>query len=332
MSSVSVVIPCYKYAHFLESCVRTVLDQPGVDVEIMIVDDCSPDNTTEVAETLMKVDRRVHYMRHEVNKRHIATYNDGLEWASGDYTLVLSADDLLTPGALKRAADILDQHPEVGFVYGPIIKFSKNEERPEPRNPAHPDYTITKGLDWVEARCQDGWSSYAHALHSPECVTRTSIGKMIGGFRPELPVTGDLELWTRFAVHSDVVYINNADQAYYRVHGANMHIGVQKDPLAETLQTRLAFDFVFDKYGHRIPELDRFRRTAYESMAKNALRLGCNLFDSGAIESKHLPQFVEFAKEMHFHTGVSPEYFKVWARQVLGPRLYPLIRTITGRG
>ena len=56
---------------------------------------------------------------HATNRGHIATYNEGLlEWADGDYSVLMSADDRLTPGALRRATDLLDAHPGVGFVYG----------------------------------------------------------------------------------------------------------------------------------------------------------------------------------------------------------------------
>jgi len=61
----------------------------------------------------------VEFVRHTTNHRHIATYNEGLEWATAEYTLLLSADDLLTPGALERAVRVMDRHPEVGLTCGP---------------------------------------------------------------------------------------------------------------------------------------------------------------------------------------------------------------------
>ena len=117
MSCVDVIIPCYKYAHFLRDCVESVLSQEGVDIRILILDDCSPDNTPEVAAELQQQDSRIEYRRHEKNQGHIATYNEGLEWTNGDYVMLLSADDLLTPGALARSARLMNAHPEVGLVY-----------------------------------------------------------------------------------------------------------------------------------------------------------------------------------------------------------------------
>src|SRR6266436_2977703 len=84
MSRVNVIVPCYNYGHYLRECVESVLSQEGVDVRVMIIDDCSPDNTPQVAAELMSRDSRIEYRRHEKNIGHIATYNEGLEWASGD--------------------------------------------------------------------------------------------------------------------------------------------------------------------------------------------------------------------------------------------------------
>ena len=59
MSSVDVIIPCYRYAHFLKQCVGSVLMQSGPEIRVLILDDASPDNTVEVAAELAKNDARV---------------------------------------------------------------------------------------------------------------------------------------------------------------------------------------------------------------------------------------------------------------------------------
>ncbi len=123
MSTVSVVIPCYGYGHLLPRCVESALSQPDVDVDVLIIDDCSVDDSFEVARRLAAADPRITAIRHPENRGHIATYNEGLACATGDYTVLLSADDLLTPGSLARAASVLDDNPDVGFVYGRALTF-----------------------------------------------------------------------------------------------------------------------------------------------------------------------------------------------------------------
>ena len=132
---VSVVVPCYNYAHYLPACLGSALDQPGVEVEAIVVDDASSDGSREVAEDLSAADPRVKLIRHPRNKGHIATYNDGLEAASGEYLVLLSADDLLAPGSLARAAALLEAHPAVGFVYGRAVEFS-GDAPPETPGPS----------------------------------------------------------------------------------------------------------------------------------------------------------------------------------------------------
>ena len=116
MRTVDVVVPCYNYAKYLEICVRSILDQPDVAVRVLIIDDCSTDESEVVGRRLAADDSRVHYRRHDRNIGHIATYNEGLlGWATADYCLLISADDLLTPGALSRAVRVLDEYPSVGM-------------------------------------------------------------------------------------------------------------------------------------------------------------------------------------------------------------------------
>ena len=129
------VVPCYNYGHYLPACLGSALNQPGVEVEAIVVDDASPDGSGEVAERLSAADSRVRLIRHPRNKGHIATYNDGLEAARGDYLVLLSADDLLAPGSLARAAALLEANPEVGFAYGRAVS-SRAILRPEMPGPS----------------------------------------------------------------------------------------------------------------------------------------------------------------------------------------------------
>src|SRR5690242_14667945 len=96
---VKIIVPCYDYADYLPACVDSVLGQEGVDVRVLIVDDCSPDDTPTVARRIANDDDRVEYRRHQQNVGLIATANEGLKWAAdSDYVVILSADDMLTPG------------------------------------------------------------------------------------------------------------------------------------------------------------------------------------------------------------------------------------------
>src|SRR5205807_1774138 len=156
MSRVDVIVPCHNYARYLRGCVESVLSQPEVDIRVLVIDDASPDDTAEVGARLAAEDARVEFRRHAVNQRHIATYNEGLAWAAGDYALLLSADDLLTPGALARATRVLDAHPEVGLIYGRQILFSTDS--PVLDRPLRDDaaYRVVDGPSFIAELCASG--------------------------------------------------------------------------------------------------------------------------------------------------------------------------------
>ena len=258
MSRVDVIVPCYKYAHFLRECVESIQSQSLTDVRVLIIDDASPDHTPEVAAELAARDKRVEYRRHSVNHGHIATYNEGLEWATGDYTLLLSADDLLTPGALRRAVRLMDSHPELGLVYGRSIVFKTGESLPQPRTVSEVcEWQIWDGIDWLKAMCKGDRDK--NCIRSPEVIVRTRLQRELGGYREELPHVGDQEMWMRFAVHAEVGILD-ADQAFYRVHDHNMHQMYKR--LHGVEQSKVFFDTLLHHCEHRIAGRERLQDLA----------------------------------------------------------------------
>lgn len=97
--------------------VENTLDQ-GADVRVVIIDDASHDETHEVASELSR-DHRVDYLRHSTNLGHHATNDHGLSRVEPDYVTLVSADDLVIPGALRRAPTLLDHHRNASFALAP---------------------------------------------------------------------------------------------------------------------------------------------------------------------------------------------------------------------
>ena len=214
-ATVTAVIPCYNYGHYLPTAVRSVLEQPGVDVEVIVIDDASPDGSAEVVKRLATGDRRIRPILHAENRGHIATYNEGLAQAKGEYVVLLSADDALTPGSLARAAALFEAQPSVGLVYGHPIVFA--DELPPAIGTAR-DWTAWNGREWIERLCRTG----RNCIMNPEVLLRTSLQHAIGGYDPGLPHSGDLDMWLRAAAVMDVGRINGAGQGYYRIHPSSM--------------------------------------------------------------------------------------------------------------
>ena len=111
---VTVVIPCYNQAHFLGEAIESVLSQTYPNLEIIVVDDGSTDNTAEVGE---RYGNRVRVVRQE-NQGLSGARNSGFKEAQGEYMVFLDADDRLLPGALATGLRHLDAHTECAFVSG----------------------------------------------------------------------------------------------------------------------------------------------------------------------------------------------------------------------
>jgi glycosyltransferase involved in cell wall biosynthesis len=113
--TVSVIIPTYKRASLIARSINSVLRQTYRDIEVIVVDDGSPDNTGEVVAAIR--DERVRYMRHERNKGLPATRNTGIRAASGEYVAFLDDDDEWLPEKLEQQVPLLRQHGAVSCGY-----------------------------------------------------------------------------------------------------------------------------------------------------------------------------------------------------------------------
>jgi hypothetical protein len=298
--SVTVVIPCYNYGHYVSTAVRSVLDQPGVDVEAIVIDDASTDGSADAVRVLADADPRVRAILHRRNFGHIATYNEGLEQASGDYVVLLSADDALTPGSLARATALLETHSSVGLVYGYFETFL--DDLP-PVTQKVRNWTIWSGTKWIEERCRRGRCPIA----CPEVVMRTSVQHAIGGYDPNLPHTGDFEMWLRAAAVSEIGRVNGPPQAYYRVHpNSMMQTTCPLNSLTDLEETLSAFEKVLVGPKASVSNGDSLFATARKALAARVVGHALGAYDRGRSSEAPLDDYMAFA--MRVWPGVN----KTW--------------------
>ena len=124
---ISIVIPAYNSAAYLEKCVDSVASQAYGNFEILIVDDGSTDNTKEAAASLIRRDSRVRYLYQE-NAGASAARNHGIHSAKGEYLTFLDADDWIDSGFLARAVQLLEKN-RLDFVLGGTAYVSSGEEK-----------------------------------------------------------------------------------------------------------------------------------------------------------------------------------------------------------
>ena len=324
--SVSVVIPCYNYGRYLPECVESVLTQERVEVDILIVDDASTDDSPQVAAEIASKDPRVKVLCHATNQGHLQTYNEGLALVTGTYTALISADDLLTPGALGRACALMEAHPEVGFVYGRPLVFTDDQARPRPATGPE-RWTIWPGRKWFEIRCR----LIENCICSPEAVMRTSLLQRLGLFRYELPHSGDLELWMRFALQADVGYIAGPNQAYYRDHSTAMHRARWSGALADHEQISAAFEMIFQDHRNMIPNRRRAEARVRRALAARALRLACGAYDRAPFDGAEVAALEAFADHVGNDLDTLRARCGLRMRKTLGARLWRAVRPLRDR-
>lgn len=316
--TVSVVIPHYNYGRYLPTAVASALDQKDVDVEVIIVDDRSTDGSVEVARRLAAADDRITLVEHEQNLRHIRTYNDGLSRATGDYVVLLSADDALTTDSLTRAVALMEAHPSVGLVYGGVDWF---EGDPPAARGGRVRWQVWPGEQWVRRVVRRG----RNCIVNPEAVLRRSVYEQAGGYDPDFPHAADMYLWLQAATVADVGFVGGPRQAYYRIHGANMH-SIQFGGAADDMrQAHEVFERFFERDGAVLPQADRLRQAARRSVAREALLRAAFLEATGEVRSSAV-ELQDFAR------GISPDavHSAAWRWTVLAGARSRLVRRVEG--
>ncbi|HXR60767.1 MAG TPA: glycosyltransferase, partial [Solirubrobacterales bacterium] len=201
---VSVVIPCFRQAHFLPEAIESVLAQDAGAVEIVVVDDGSPDNVGEVAARYLGVT-----CVRQPNGGLAAARNTGLERAEGEFVLFLDADDRLLPGAIGRGLEALGERPQAMMAAGTWELIGEAGER----LPADPPQQPREAFPALLESC---------FISTPAAVLyRRRLFAEIGGFDPSVSASADYDLYLRTAARHPVC-LHDHPVAEYRRHGANM--------------------------------------------------------------------------------------------------------------
>jgi GT2 family glycosyltransferase len=311
LPSVDVVVPCYNYGRYLETCVSSVLSQEGVEVRVLIIDDVSQDDSVEVAERIAAADPRVAVLKHTANKGLVGTANDGvIDWARAKYTLLLSADDALTAGSLRRSTSVMEAHPEVAIAYGMALVVAESAEMVPTENPYTFDYVVMTGGEFIERACTN-WCGVA----SPTALIRTNMQHEVGGLDPRFPQTCDMEIWLRLATRAGVAALNTT-QAYYRRHDSNMSTVAMDRALSDLREQFDTVVAVLATWGENLVERSRWLNLVKRRIAMQACWKAGVAFERGDAEDARA--CLAFAKEVDPSIPRSAPWLRAQAKHLLG--------------
>lgn len=123
---VSVIIPTYNRAEYLKQAIQSVLEQTYIHFELLILDNCSTDHTSEIVAQFS--DSRIQYIRHQCNIRTLANWSYGVYWAKGDYLCILGDDDWYAPTFISSRAKAFSTYENIVAVFSTYDICNVNRE------------------------------------------------------------------------------------------------------------------------------------------------------------------------------------------------------------
>jgi glycosyltransferase involved in cell wall biosynthesis len=210
---VSVVIPLYNKAPYIEAALRSVQAQSFTDLEIIVVDDGSTDGGAALVEGFD--DPRILLIR-QANAGAGAARNTGIAAARGRWIAFLDADDLWRPDKTARQLQLLEAHPDVVWAAGAFVRMT-------PEGPAANSAPIPSKLFTAEGVVEDALALLAVGgaiWTSTVMVRRAALGE-VGAFDPSLRTGQDRDLWVRLAVeHPRIAYVQERTALKCEVPGS----------------------------------------------------------------------------------------------------------------
>lgn len=209
---VSIIIPTFNSAKSLVTTVNSVLSQVYLNLEIIIVDDGSSDNTSEIVSELILKDGRISFFRRTDNQRKGGSVcrNIGLNNANGKYVVFLDSDDLLGVNCIQQRVEIMTKEDNLDFAVFKMQIFY---------TAAGDSQTLAVNFNVKDPLESFLKNSFPYPWHTTSPIWKKSFLLKIGGFNENYPRMQDPELHTRVLLLNDVKYklcVENPVDCYYR--------------------------------------------------------------------------------------------------------------------
>jgi glycosyltransferase involved in cell wall biosynthesis len=220
MPIVSVIIPSYNHANYIAKAVQSVLNQMLGDLELIVVDDGSSDQSMQVLSTFSDPRLKIYS---QSNQGAHAAINRGLELATGEYLTILNSDDMYYPQRLEKLVGTLKKYPGVGMIgsyihvidqVGNSLGIKHGYHDLSPWVLPHPEKSFRNGADLkLVLLTENYWATTSNYLFRQSCF------KQVGSFRP-LRYAHDWDFALRMAGITELLMVPEP-LLYYRVHQTN---------------------------------------------------------------------------------------------------------------
>ena len=218
MPTVSIIIPNYNHARFLRQRIESVLGQTYQDFELILLDDCSTDESRLILAEYAD-HPRVQIHINEINSGNtFKQWNKGVRLAEGEFVWIAESDDYADKKLLERLIAALTAEPNISIAYCRSWRVSEESEL---------DGLADSYLDpvrWASdysadgrQECQDYFMLYNIIPNASAALCRKSLYERVGGADERLRLCGDWKLWASIALHGKVSYLSEP-MNYFRFH------------------------------------------------------------------------------------------------------------------
>lgn len=207
---VSIIIPCYNHEHYIQDCIQSVIDQSYLNIELIIIDDGSSDNSClKIQEMISSCEER--FVRFEFRKRSnkglSATLNEAIIWTEGKYFAALASDDQILSNKIDIQVRFMEKTPDVVALFAGANYIDENNKTIKSNNLEEKEYIFEKIF---LNECQ---------FYAPTQLMKTETLKNTGGYREDILVE-DWYMWLKMAERGKI-YCLSENLANYRIHSEN---------------------------------------------------------------------------------------------------------------
>lgn len=211
MELVSIVIPNYNYGHFIRETMESAVHQTYPNIEIIVVDDCSTDNSVDIVTEYVNTYDNVTLYRNEANLGVVGNHNRAVSLSKGRYICVLSSDDYLDVHFVEECVRRFEEHPSAGMVVSAMHLVDDKGVVTDAPNYYGSSF-ICKGIYQCKVFLMSNTFVPSQVLFRRECIEDPKVS---GAFTDFADTFIDTELWYRICLHYDFLYFDKR-LCYYR--------------------------------------------------------------------------------------------------------------------
>lgn len=222
MSKISVIIPIYNVEKYLEKCLKSVINQTYKDLEIICVDDCSPDNSNKIVQEYLKKDSRIKLIKREKNGGLSAARNSGLKITTGEYIYFLDSDDWIDLDYLEKMVSAIKENNVDVVLNTKIVKEEERKQNVQFLPNLCPQSLENKFLNTQDCVWKLVWNVWAYLWK------KSALDKIDAKF-PEGYINEDM--------YFQSIVLSSLDKIYV-IRNSSYHYLIRKNSISDDLKSK----------------------------------------------------------------------------------------------